>query len=142
MRSSSQGSAQPLSPGGITGIVLGVVAVMAMLSILWLRRRTRNKTSQGVIEPFNSKVAIKVDRSNRDRDSDLGMVINTRFAGTELMERDQMANGPPESPPPYSLLDDPQSTAFRAGTTGTTRTGEARASTVMSQMWSSPKRSI
>ena len=132
-------SSQPLSPGGITGLALGVVAVMAMLSILWLRRRTRNETSQGVIEPFNSEVAIKVDRSNRERDNNLGVVINPRFAGTELMERSSMVNGPPESPPPYSLLDDPQRMAFHAGTTCT---GEARASTVTSQMWSSPKRSM
>ena len=138
VRSSSQGSSQPLGPGRIAGIVLGVVAVMAMLSILWLRRRTRNKTSQGAIEPFNSKVATKADRSNRDRDDNVEMVINPRFAGTELIERGPMINGPPESPPPYTPHD-PQSTTFHAGTACT---GEARASTVTSQMWSSPKHSM
>ena len=116
--------------------------MMAMLSILLIQLRMRNETSKGVIEPFNSKLLIEVDPSNGDRDNNFGMVDHPRLVVTEHIEQSPMFNGPPdspppESPPPYSLLYDSQSTAFQ---TETTRTVEARASTVTSQMWSGPKR--
>lgn len=135
---SSQGSSQPLRPGVIAGIVLAVVGVMAILSILLLRLRTTNKTSQGVVEPFNPKVHVEVNRSTGDRDNNFGMFVNPRLARTEHMERDPMFNGSPESPPPYSLLYDSQSTASHTG--AITSPVEVRASTVTSQVWSSPKR--